>query len=127
MNLTLFLWEATFLAHCHFFGGLGIDAALKAQVSIELVLRLSLILGLVGWCEGHVYQFLNRKGLDLDFRGVHNKVGNNPIALSKVLEQVSVLLVGFYFTCLEEEVLASHVGFLPILHNQGLRVCLALV
>ena len=127
MDLSLFLRESTALANGHFFGGLGLDAAHEAQVSVELVLGLSLILGLVGWCKGHVHQLLNRQGLDLDFRGVHYKVSNNPIALGKVLEQVSLFLVSFYLTCLKEQVLAAHVSFLPILHNQGLRVCLALV
>ena len=82
---------------------------------------------MVDWCKGHVHQLLDLKGLDLDLRGVNYKVGHYPIALSKVLEQVSVLLVGFYLTCLKEQVLTANVGFLPILHNQGLRVCLALV
>ena len=127
MDLSLFLRETTALAHISFFGGLGLDAALEAQVSVELVLGLRLILGLVGWCKGHVHQLLNRQGLNLDFRGVHYKVSNYPITLDKVLEQVSVLLVGFYLTCLKEQVLAAHVGFLPILHDQGLSVCLALV
>ena len=82
---------------------------------------------MVDWCEGHVHQLLDLKGLDLDLRGVHYKVGHYPIALSKVLEQVSLLLVGFDLACLEEHVLATHVSFLPILHDQSLRLCFALV
>ena len=122
MDLPTFLWEATFFTQYYFFRGLSLDAAHEAEVPVKLVLRLSLILGMVDWCEGHVHQLLDLKGLDLDLRGVHYKVGHYPIALSKVLEQVSLFLVGFDLTCLEEHVLATHVGFLSILHDQGLSL-----
>ena len=127
MNLSVFFWETTLLAEDCSLRGLCLDAAHEAQVPVELVLRLSLILGMVDWCEGHVHQLLDLKGLDLDLRGVHYKVGHYPIALSKVLEQVSLFLVGFDLTCLKEHVLATHVGFMPILHDQSLGVGLALV
>ena len=66
MNLSHFLWEPAFFAQNYFFRGLGLDAAHEAEVPVELVLRLSLILGMVDWCEGHVHQLLDLKGLDLD-------------------------------------------------------------
>ena len=66
MNLPLFFREAALLAQNSSLGGLGLYAAQKAQVAVEAVLRLSLILGMVDWCERHVHQLLDLKGLDLD-------------------------------------------------------------